>query len=300
MPLSGKPKILAVDDKRANLITLDAVLSDQFELIHAESGAQALVQLSVHSDIALILLDVQMPVMDGFETAARIKALPSANDIPIVFITAVFVGDPFIERGYAAGGIDYFSKPFDPRLLRMKVNAYTSYRQKAELLKAREDALRRSEELVRVGQRLSTMFDSLRVGVMIADQEGAICQTTDEAERVLRAVDPTREDRYGSLLEWWKASGETLKGEGGPLFLALREGKTSKNVRVSLRCLDGTPKTILVSASPLRGLDMEIIGAVLVVHDVTEFTPIEADLEQRISTLVSAGIELERTANPLR
>lgn len=298
MPISKKPQILAVDDKRANLITLDAVLSDQFELVFAESGAQALAQLKAHPDIALILLDVQMPVMDGFETAARIKALPGGSDIPIVFITAVYVGDPFIERGYAAGGIDYFSKPFDPKLLRMKVGAYTSFRQKAELLKAREEALRRSEELERVGRRLSTMFDSLRVGVMIADREGAICQTTDEAERVLKALDPTRQDRYGSLLEWWKASGQKLKGEGGPLQLALREGRSSQNVRVSLTALDGTPKTILVSASPLRGLDMDILGAVLVVHDVTEFTPIEADLEQRISTLISAGIELDRTAHP--
>src|SRR5262245_63642436 len=112
--LSGKPKLLLVDDKPANLLALEAVLGDtEYELIRASSGPQALELLSQH-EFALVLLDIQMPDMDGFETARRMKAMPAGAEVPIIFITAIYNEDPYVRKGYQAGGVDYFCKPFDP------------------------------------------------------------------------------------------------------------------------------------------------------------------------------------------
>src|ERR1700749_1502483 len=114
-----KGKILMVDDKTANLLALEAVLDrPEYDLIRANSGSDALEALHQHPDIALILLDVQMPIMDGFETARRIKRDPAYAAIPIIFITAVYTTDPFVLKGMQAGGIDYFTKPFDPEVLK--------------------------------------------------------------------------------------------------------------------------------------------------------------------------------------
>ena len=75
-----------------------------------------------------------MPELDGFEVAKRVKAMPECRDIPIIFITAVHTDNPFVVKGYRAGAVDYFSKPFDPEILKTKVGIYVSFRQKAELV----------------------------------------------------------------------------------------------------------------------------------------------------------------------
>ena len=139
MASEDKIKILVVDDNQNNLIAMEAVFSGtQYRVIEATSGAMALAQLDVHHDIALVLLDVQMPDMDGYETAVQIKLRPDCQDLPIIFITAYYREDPYVRKGYASGAVDYFGKPFDPELLKMKVDIYASFRQKSFLLKERE------------------------------------------------------------------------------------------------------------------------------------------------------------------
>src|SRR5688572_22590742 len=107
-----KPSILAVDDTPLNLVALEAVLERDFDLVPAESGARAIEILQQRSDIVVILMDIQMPIMDGYEAATRIKKIPGCQEIPIVFITAVYHEDPYVKRGYEVGGVDYFTKPF--------------------------------------------------------------------------------------------------------------------------------------------------------------------------------------------
>src|SRR5882757_7904932 len=116
-----KAKILLVDDRPENLLALEAILSalDQ-TLVRASSGEEALKAL-LTDDFAVILLDVQMPGMDGFETAAHIKRRERPRDIPIIFLTAINHGPHHTFRGYAAGAVDYISKPFDPWVLRLQL-----------------------------------------------------------------------------------------------------------------------------------------------------------------------------------
>jgi PAS domain S-box-containing protein len=236
-----------------------------------------------------------MPGMDGFETAARIKQLDAHRDVPIIFITAIFTENPWIKKGYEVGGIDYFTKPFDPDILKLKVAVYSSFRLKVDFLRERELHLRESEELLRVGRKLSSVLESLPVGVLIADPDGRICQITEEVSRVLN-TGSTDADSYGELLGWWDTAGKMLKDRDGPLERALKRGLSSHNERVQIRRFNGAAKTIVASASPLRGLDGQIVGAVILIQDLTETKRIEEDLEKRVTNLISLGVELEQTA----
>ena len=137
-----KAKILLVDDRPENLLALEAILSalDQ-TLVRAASGEDALKAL-LTDDFAVILLDVQMPGMDGFETAAHIKRRERTRDIPIIFLTAINHGPHHTFRGYAAGAVDYISKPFDPWVLRAKVSVFVDLYEKNLQLREQASLLR--------------------------------------------------------------------------------------------------------------------------------------------------------------
>src|SRR5688572_27774890 len=139
-----KAKILLVDDRPENLLALEAILSalDQ-TLVRASSGEEALKRLLVE-DVAVLLLDVQMPGMDGFETAAHVKRREKTRDIPILFLTAIDGEAHQAFRGYAAGAVDYLSKPFDPWVLKAKVGVFVElYERRRELAHQAEQLRRR-------------------------------------------------------------------------------------------------------------------------------------------------------------
>ncbi len=296
-----RPTILAVDDTRANLVAIEAVLARDFDLRLADSGAKAIELLQQRPDVDVVLMDVQMPVMDGFEAARRIKQLAGCADLPIVFITAVFHEDPYVKRGYEVGGVDYFTKPFDPELLRLKMSIYASFRQRAAMLRERELHLRETEELVEAGRKLGAVLESLPVGVLIADVDGRICQTNEEVSRIFRATEVVAQDAYGELLGWWATDGhDALKRPGGPLARAVGAGESTNNALLTIRCFDGVEKTILASASPLRGLERQIVGAVIIIKDTSESRRLEEDLEQRVARLVAISVELEQTLDARR
>jgi CheY-like chemotaxis protein len=285
--------VLVVDDKPANHLALSAVLEDMHELLFAHSGEEAVQIVARGEHVDVILMDVQMPGMDGFEAARAIKRSDAGRDIPIIFVTAVYNEDPFVRKGYEAGGIDYFAKPFDPQILRMKVDIYASFKLRAKLLAERELHVREAEELLRVGRKLTAVLESLPVGVMIADVEGRICQITEEVARLFRSTESLEADSYGEMLGWWDRVGGVIKEHDGPLWRAINDGEVSDAERLELECFDGSRKTLLVSASPLRGLEGQLVGAVVLLQDVTEPKKIEKALQERVARLVSVGLELE-------
>ncbi|GAA3443462.1 response regulator [Planomonospora venezuelensis] len=122
--MPDRAKILLVDDREENLIALEAILSSlDLVPVRARSGEEALKAL-LSSDFALILLDVRMPGMDGFETASHIKRRERTRNIPIIFLTVVDSAPDYAFRSYAAGAVDYLTKPFDPWVLRAKVSVF--------------------------------------------------------------------------------------------------------------------------------------------------------------------------------
>ena len=286
--------MLVVDDKPANQLALAAVLEDECDLLFASSGGEALKLLQAQASVDVVLMDVHMPDMDGFETVRRIKQVDALREIPVVFVTAVYQEDPFVKRGYEVGGIDYFSKPFDPEILRVKVAAYASLRLRAELLRQRERHIKESEEVLRVGRKLATVLETLPVGILIADVDGRICQSTETVAEILNYKDQLRTDLYGEMLTWWESTGQMIKDRNAPLARALK-GESSHGKPMLLQCFDGNVKTVLVSASPLRGLEGKMVGAVLLICDLTEAKQMEASLAQRVANLINVGVELEES-----
>lgn len=284
-------KILAVDDKPANLLALEAVLDEQiYTLLTALSGAKALELLKSNPDTALILLDVQMPIMDGFEVARRIKKMPGFQEIPVIFITAICTEDPSVREGYQVGAVDYFSKPFDPDVLRRKVKVYASFQQKVNLLLEKERQLTETQELLQAARKHASTLETLNVGVMISDTEGRICQTNETVLRILKSVDQAKDDSYGEFLAWWDHDGQLLKNHDGPLLRALTKGEITHHETVEIRCFDKSIKSISTSASPLRDRNGKIVGAVVVIRDITAHRKSDKEIQKRIVHLVSGDL----------
>ena len=136
-PQTAEPRasILIVDDHPANLVALEAILAPLgHELVMARSGEEALRHI-LQREFALILLDVQMADMNGFETAGLIKQHPRSRHIPIIFITAVSRDAVHVFRGYSQGAVDYLVKPFDADILRSKTAVFIELFLRGEKLK---------------------------------------------------------------------------------------------------------------------------------------------------------------------
>jgi signal transduction histidine kinase len=149
MPDDQKASILLVDDRPENLLTLEAVLDDLGQnLVRAGSGKEALRYL-LEKEFAVILLDVQMPEMDGFQTAELIRSRPRSRHIPIIFLTALNKSESHVFHGYSIGAVDYVFKPFVPEVLRSKVATFVELAKKQEELRAEVDHRKQAEEEVR-------------------------------------------------------------------------------------------------------------------------------------------------------
>src|ERR1043165_4009792 len=134
--LNSIVKILVVDDREDNLFSLESILErDGYKIVKANSGRAALKILLGEWDFSLILMDVQMPEMNGFETATLIYEREKLKHIPIIFITAHHYGEEQAYEGYKMGGVDYIYKPIDPDLLRYKVSVFAElYRKNYQLM----------------------------------------------------------------------------------------------------------------------------------------------------------------------
>ena len=140
--MAEKAKILLVDDRAENIVALEAILSSLNQtLVPARSGDAALKAL-LSDEFAVILLDVLMPGMDGFETAAHIKRRPKTRDVPIIFLTARNAEPDYAFRSYSAGAVDYIAKPFDPWVLRAKVSVFVDLYMKNRQLSEQAAMLR--------------------------------------------------------------------------------------------------------------------------------------------------------------
>ena len=174
--VAHRAKILLVDDRAENLLALEAILSslDQ-DLVSARSG-EAAVEAAGGDEFAVILLDVLMPGMDGFETAARIKEHSRTPSVPIIFLTAAGAEPEFAFRGYAAGGVDYISKPFDPWVLRAKVSVFVDLYLKDRRLRMLSGLLPRLSAVEEAAAGLSGLPAALAAGAPEAPEASALAE----------------------------------------------------------------------------------------------------------------------------
>ena len=190
--MADRAKVLLVDDREENLIALEAILSSLDVVpVRARSGEEALKAL-LSSDFALILLDVRMPGMDGFETAAHIKRRERTRNIPIIFLTVVDSAPDYAFRGYAAGAVDYLTKPFDPWVLRAKVavfvELYSMNRRLAEQAALLREHL--SSELPDGGDHTS----------VLGELAGRVTAVEDELRRVRELAEKSADGPLGGAV----------------------------------------------------------------------------------------------------
>jgi signal transduction histidine kinase/DNA-binding response OmpR family regulator len=211
-------KILLVDDRRPNLFALEQVLAAPgYEIVKAESGAEALGFL-LKGECAVILMDVSMPAMDGYETARLIRQNPRTRDIPIVFVTAMALDERNVLDGYDSGAIDYIVKPVRPEVLRSKVAGFVALhrarleiRRQAELLREherRQHVLAVAELEVRALQRQQAA--QRRYQVLVEGLSRAIAWVADPVSLVPKLVGPAARTLLGLDPEWWSAAPRSL------------------------------------------------------------------------------------------
>ncbi|MCW8099463.1 response regulator [Streptomyces tauricus] len=182
-----RASILLVDDMEDNLIALEAVLGSLNEpLVRARSGEEAMKAL-LRQRFAVVLLDIRMPGMDGFETAANIKRLDQTKDVPIIFLTGTDSDAGYAFRGYATGAADYLTKPFDPWVLRAKVTVFL-------------DLHRKNQQLERMLAHEQAQFDELTQRLHAIETTMSASGLTDMAElrrHIRHMEDLLREMRMG-------------------------------------------------------------------------------------------------------
>ena len=201
-------KILIVDDRPENLVALEATLEPlAATVIKANSGAEALKQVLLH-DFAVILLDVQMPGMSGFDTAQLIKSRERSRHIPIIFLTAISKEDEYVFEGYTAGAVDYMFKPFNPVILRSKVAAFVEIHRKNEQLRRQTELLQESERreaelrhrasLLESEARYAEVVNGATDAIVGLDAEGRITLFNPAAEQIFRC---TQEEAIGQPVD---------------------------------------------------------------------------------------------------
>jgi len=202
-PVGARPRILAVDDQPENIVALCAALERvPADIVTASSGKEALKAL-LRGEFALVILDVQMPEIDGFETAALIRQRERTREVPIVFLTAISHEQHFVTRGYGLGAADYLRKPVDPEVLRAKVAVFVQLAQaraevirQAELLREAEvEALRRREE-----RRYRELADTVPLVVWTTNGEGVIDYTNSQWSMLGRPITAGDRDTYARIL----------------------------------------------------------------------------------------------------
>ena len=177
--MSRQARILLVDDRAENLVALDAILSSLNQiLVPVRSGEQALLA----DEFAVVLLDIVMPGMDGFETAARIKRDAKTRDVPIIFLTAAVAQPEQAFRGYAVGAVDYLAKPFDPGVLRAKVSIFVDLYLKASQLRDLAELLGGRP----LTDQLSGRLDAVEETVTALCRLPAVSQDAEAAEVAAR------------------------------------------------------------------------------------------------------------------
>src|SRR5215831_4949619 len=163
--LERKANILLVDDRADKLLAIEAILSSLHQnIVKARSGKEAL-RCLLQQDFACILLDVSMPCMDGFETAALIRKRPNSEHTPIIFVTSISNSENNIAQGYSLGAVDYMLTPIVPDVLRTKVSVFVELHRKSELIKIQAEELRRVEQH-RHERELADVADRLEVETM--------------------------------------------------------------------------------------------------------------------------------------
>jgi PAS domain S-box-containing protein len=284
-----RPSLLLVDDRAENLLALEAILEPLgHRLVSVTSGAAALKELLL-GDFACILLDVQMPELDGFELAEMIKGRERSAHIPILFVTALSTEQRHVFRGYAAGAVDYIFKPIEADILRSKVSVFVELWEKSRQLREQSKQLL-AQELTALERASEERYRALADAMpQIVWQAGLDGGATYFNRRWFEFTGMTREESGASA--WTKiVHPDDLTAAMARREQTLRTGENFE-VEYRFRAADGTYRWHLGRAVPIRDGSGEIefwVGTATDIHD-------RKLIEEQRAFIIAAGDELSRT-----
>lgn len=182
-------KVLIVDDNPNNLFTLRSLIEKYTDVhvIEADGGEKAVNLALTENDVDLIILDVQMPEMDGFQTASMLKVRKKTRDIPVIFLTAAYKTDEFQQKGYDVGAADYLLKPIDDNLLLNKLTAYFRLIEKERALNVllEEKVAQRTAELEQIRRYQERLLNTMGEALLVLSAEGQVKSTNPAAQKML-------------------------------------------------------------------------------------------------------------------
>ncbi len=300
----GKATLLLVDDRPENLIALEAILEPLGQpLTRANSGEEALRHV-LTTDFAVILLDVQMPGLNGFETAQLIKSRERSRHTPIIFLTAINKEDRYVFEGYSVGAVDYMFKPFQPDVLRSKVAVFVELylknlqlQEQGELLRdaeRREIELRHEAELHESEARTAEIVASVAEAIITVDEERRVRLFNAAAERMFGR---SEEQALGHPLD--ELLHERFRGkELQALLASAASAGESQDSRVlaGIRS-DGREFPMEASVSRMTSHDDELFT--VVARDVTERRRAEEALRTQAQELQALNQKLHTRQNEL-
>ena len=260
-----KVNILLVDDQPPNLLALESILTDMDQnLVKAASGRAALKAL-LELEFAVILLDVQMPDLNGFETASLIRERDKSRDTPIIFLTALSRNETNVFRGYELGAVDYIFKPFHPEVLRAKVGVFV------ELFRKREAFKRQAQELARLIRRMELILKAAAEGIFGVDPNGIATFVNPAAASMIgrHSEDVTGHDIH-SLLHPAVPGVATCDIRQCSFHAALHGERVRDEVQDTFFRDDGTSFPVEFHVSPIQDEGGRAIGSVITFRDVTE------------------------------
>ncbi len=244
--LKAKPRsrtLLVVDDREANLVAMEALLGDGDWQVHTVNSGEAALKALLELDVELVLLDVQMPGMDGFEVARLMRGSPHTRYTPIIFVSAIAHTRDSVLRGYATGAVDFILKPFDPQVLKHKINtllAHEHNRRDLQLLTQQLDSARAFN---------ASVLSNAAEGILVVAEDGYISFANPAIAGMLH----TRvEDLQGTpLLSHLAAPEMPAEWHESDFYRYWRSGSTFRLHEAQLHTANGTPLPVALSSSPL-------------------------------------------------
>src|SRR5262245_40710942 len=270
-----KVSILLVDDHIENLVALEALLTDLDQnLVRAESGLDAL-RLLLNQEFALIILDVDMPIINGFETAALIRQRQKSRHTPIIFLTAINKAEQHVFKGYALGAVDYLTKPFVPEVLLAKISAFV------ELHKKTEEVKRQAKLLQQIVAELAGSNDEIRkLNVELQSERDFISTVLDTADSIVVVLDASQKIVRASRA-FERTLGYSQEEIGGQIlssfFVSAAPWQDMPDAENYWRAKDGTARLIAWSKTTLTPDHVILTG-----NDITERKRAEQQREQFI------------------
>ena len=274
--------ILLVDDQPAKLLSLETILAPLDVNVLKSSSADEALKLLLEHDVAVVLVDVCMPQMDGFELAELIRQHPRFYRTAIIFISAVHLSDEDRLRGYHLGAVDYIPVPIVPEVLRAKVSVFADLHRKTEELyrlneqlehhvaqrtadlKATASSLTRSEE------RYRRLIHALPAAVYTCDPDGRLTLFNQAAADLWGQAPDLEHARWCGSFRAWRADGTPLTAEDNPIATALTRGHACSSIELIIERPDGTRRSVVAHPELLHDERGNLIGAINMMVDVTD------------------------------